>query len=63
VANVGSGGGYGLSFMVVNDASLPPLCLLVCPPNGTRVDRVPHPSRGVNAYSPEVREQVCKLCG
>ena len=33
----------------------------VRPPNGTRVDSVPHPSRGGNAYSPEVREQVISL--
>ncbi len=36
-------------------------CPPVCPPNGTRVDSVPHPSRGGSAYSPEVQEQVISL--
>ena len=45
-------------------ASLPPLhprSHLVCPPNGTRTDAVPHPSEGGKSYAPEVRDQVGRV--
>jgi hypothetical protein len=31
------------------------------PPNGTRTEEKPHPSRGGNAYPPEMRDQVLSL--
>jgi hypothetical protein len=33
----------------------------VRPPNGTRTDAVPHPSKGGESYAPEVRDQVGRV--
>ena len=33
----------------------------VHPPNGTRTDAVPHPSKGGESYAPEVRDQVGRV--